>query len=78
MPITTPARVRNRMHAAAEETDISDEVLKRFIADEQTFVKGVRSENVRGLRSGTEARSICTTRPVRRKHQRLLRTSPCG
>jgi len=37
MAITTPARVRNRIQAA--ESDISEDVLDKFIADEQAFVE---------------------------------------
>ena len=64
MTITTPARVRNRIHAS--EADISDDVLNEFIADEQAFVESYAGKTFAdtdpqlGL-----ARSICTNRQMR-------------
>jgi hypothetical protein len=61
MAITTPARVRNRIHAT--ETEISDEVLNELIADELAFVEAyaqktfAESDPQTGL-----ACSICTDR----------------
>jgi hypothetical protein len=59
MAITTPARVRNRIQAI--ETDISDDVLTEFIADEQAFVESYAGK------------TFADTAPGRREHPHAIR-----
>ena len=59
--LTTPARIRNRIHAA--ESDISNAVLTEFIADEQAHIEGYAEKTFAESDSQFNlARSVCTDR----------------
>ena len=59
--LTTPSRIRNRIHAA--ESDIANAVLTEFIADEQAHIEGYAEKTFAESDSQFNlARSVCTDR----------------